>query len=551
MKIWALPDGMSEQLLFLSALLVTLKRYPLLVLTALIALLLQLVSTLALVPLAETIPALLAEGSLSAIAGSIGLVVIGYALKHLGEYAQHCAAGALSLHWLQQEQARLYQQVLGARASVLAELNAEYTQSLLQEDLKQVQQAIYFLVYRWVPACLLLFVLGGALFYLSWRFTLFLLGLSLLALLLLRGIQRALPVSAGVLQEIMAQLYHELGEGLRGRWLVRQLRWESLQQGRLVQQHHQWLQSAKKVLVLQALERPLMGVVQVGSIGAVLFLSVLGVRSGVWSLGALTAFATALALAIDPGLWWAEARSVFQRARASWDRIEAERLTLTPEHLAPVYHDENDLRVSNLRLEKGGRLLLLCPDWRMKSGDKWGLTGPSGTGKSTFLSVLAGLASPTKGRILFPEAWKAETIRVVLVAQETFFFHRSVRENLLGPQEVSETRLWEVLAICQIEERIHALAQGLDTLMGEGGVHFSGGEKQRLALARALLINPLFLLLDEATTELDALSETRFFQALAQQTHLTCLVVSHQPRTLHHFDKIWHLEQHQLREHFS
>jgi ABC-type multidrug transport system fused ATPase/permease subunit len=542
---------MSKQPLFLKALLSALKYYPLLTLIALIALFLQLGSTLALVPLAERIPGLLASGSLSAIAGSIGLVVVGYALKHLGEYAQHCAAGALSLHWLQQAQERLYHQILGARASVLAELNAEHTQSLLQEDLKQVQQAIYFLVYRWVPACLLLLVLGGALFYLSWRFTLFLLGLSLLALLLLRGIQQALPLSAGVLQDMMAKLYHELGEGLRGRWLVRQLRWESLQQERLSQLHKQWLQSAKKVLVLQALERPLMGVVQVASIGSVLFLSVLGVRSGGWSLGELTAFATALALAIDPGLWWAEARAEFQRARASWDRIEKERLRLTPEDLVPVYHDKPYLWARALRLEKGERLLLACPDWRIKKGDKWGLTGPSGTGKSTLLSVLACLDSPTSGQVLFPEAWRDVPLRVVLVAQETFFFHRSVRDNLLGPQQVSKERLWEVLEICQIAERIRALKEGMDTLMGENGVHFSGGEKQRLALARALLLNPAFLLLDEATTELDALSETRFFQALSQQAHLTCLVVSHQPRTLHHFAKIWHLEQHQLQEHLS
>lgn len=542
---------MSKQPLFLRALLIALKHYPWLMLTALIALILQLVSTLALVPLAEKIPTLLESGSLSAISISIGLVIIGYALKHLGEYAQHYAAAALSLHWLQQEQARLYRQVLAAQASVLAELQAEHTQSLLQEDLKQVQQAIYFLVYRWVPACLLLLVLGGALFYLSWRFTLFLLGISVLALLLLRGFQRALPVNAGVLQSIMADLYHELGEGLRGRWLVRQLRWENLQEERLAQRHQQWLLSAQKVLALQALERPLMGVIQVAAIGAVLFLSVLGVRSGAWSLGALTAFATALALAIDPGLWWAEARSVFQRAQASWERIEDARKGLTPEFLVPLPHKQNYLLAKHLCLTKGGELLLHCADWRINVGDKWALTGASGSGKTTLLSVLARLILPAEGSVFWPESWCQNTPGVVLVSQETFFFHRSVRENLLGPQQISEQRLWAVLSMCQIDERLRRLHDGLDTLMGEGGVHFSGGEKQRLALARALFAEPSLLLLDEATTELDERSETEFFKRLVEQKGLTCLVVSHQSRTLRHFTKIWHLEQHQLQEHLS
>ena len=514
--------------------------YPKLSGAGFFALGLQLVGTLTLVPLAEYMTALFAEGALPAIALTLGGVIGGYLLKHLGEYVQQYAAGVLSLRWQKDRQSQLYERILRTDIAVLAELQPEYLQSVMHEDVQQIQQALFFFMYRWVPASVLLLVLLGTLFYLSWVFTFLMLALVGIARLLLGGIQAHLPSSSLVLQLIKAELYHEFGEAFRGRWLIRRYGWEFLQNQRLKALHERWLGAARQVLALQALERPLMGMVQVSIIGLVLFVSVWAVRQGLLDLGTLMAFATALALAIDPGLWWAEARSVFRRAQGSWTRLMALESVLEVRSVTPVLHEGPYLRLQEVTLRRGEQCLATGLHWDIPLGAKWALTGNSGEGKSSLVSVLACVEAPHAGSVHWPKQWQ-QPHAVVVVAQDTFFFHRSVRENLLGPLQVDEPILWQVLADCQMAERLRALPQQLETLMGEEGVHFSGGEKQRLALARALLLRPRCLILDEATTELDAQTEAAILQALLQDQELTCIVISHQPRTLHYVQQVWQL----------
>ena len=354
--------------------------------------------------------------------------------------------------------------------------------------------------------------------------------------------QEHLPSSSLVLQRIKAELYHEFGEGFRGRWLVRRYGWETLQNQRLKTLHGRWFDAARQVLALQALERPLMGMVQVTIIAFVLFASVWAVRQGLLDLGTLMAFATALALAIDPGLWWADARSVFRRAQGSWTRILALESILGARDVAPIFYGESSLRLQGITLRRGEQCLAKGLNWEIPQGAKWALTGNSGEGKSSLVSVLACVEAPYAGSVYWPLQWKSPHA-VVVVAQDAFFFHRSVRENLLGPLQLDEPILWQVLADCQMAERIRELPRQLDTLMGEEGVHFSGGEKQRLALARALLLRPRCLILDEATTELDAQTEAAVLQVLLQDQELSCIVISHQPRTLHYVQQVWQLSQ--------
>ena len=507
------------------------------------ALLLQIVGTLLLIPLAEQVLHVLQGGSLSAIARCLMWIVLGYTLKHLGEYTQQYSAGVFSLWWMKGQQATLYHQVLQAEMQALRDFQPEDLQSLMHEDLRHLQGALFLMLYRGLPAVVLCGVLLLTLIYLSWAFTLLMLVFVGGARFLLRGIQQKLPVSSQVLQRTMSAIYQELGDGFYGRQFIRQSRWLTYQQQRFERLQEAWFPQAKRVLALQALERPLMGILQIMVLACILFVCVLGVRQGFWELDRLVAFATALALAIDPGLWWAETRAMVQRAQGSWSRLQAFTERFCPYTDGVQFHAQTGLRLLDIQVKKGETDCFTALSWQVPQGVKWGVTGDSGQGKSTLLAVLAGLEPLQRGTVFWPEAWKKESPAVVLVAQEAYFFHRSVRENLQGPQPLSDAELWAALETCQLKARIQALPQGLDTLMGEGGVYFSGGEKQRLALARALLMSPACLLLDEATTELDETNESLILQALCARKDLTCLVVSHQPRTLRHVQETWHLEE--------
>ena len=151
---------------------------------------------------------------------------------------------------------------------------------------------------------------------------------------------------------------------------------------------------------------------------------------------------------------------------------------------------------------------------RLQAGTLTVLSGPSGAGKSTLLDLLAGLLRPDQGKIwidgreltdgLTP-AWRRS---IAYVLQESFLFHDTIRANLLvAKPDASETEIREALSLSGTAAFMDALPHGLDTIVGDRGARFSGGERQRLALARALLRQPSLLILDEPTSSLDARNE--------------------------------------------
>jgi ATP-binding cassette subfamily C protein len=174
------------------------------------------------------------------------------------------------------------------------------------------------------------------------------------------------------------------------------------------------------------------------------------------------------------------------------------------------------------------------------------LVGPSGAGKTTIADLAVGLLVPTSGRVLIDGAalagdliprWREE---VAMVPQDVFLFHESIRANLLWAQPgANEGDLWRALALASAETLVRRLPDGLDTVVGDRGERLSGGERQRIALARALLREPTLLVLDEATSSLDAGNETAILDALAMlHGSMTILVIAHQRSSLRDADQV-------------
>jgi len=169
-----------------------------------------------------------------------------------------------------------------------------------------------------------------------------------------------------------------------------------------------------------------------------------------------------------------------------------------------------------------------------------GITGPSGSGKTTLLDLAAGLLAPQTGRVLAHgrplagEVLTAHRARLAYVAQDPYLFDGALRDNLLwSNQAVSEADMLRALCDVGAETLLAGLANGLDTRLGERGVLMSAGERQRLALARALLRRPALLILDEATNALDVESERAILERLAAlQPDVTILMVAHRASSL-------------------
>ncbi len=189
-------------------------------------------------------------------------------------------------------------------------------------------------------------------------------------------------------------------------------------------------------------------------------------------------------------------------------------------------------------------------------GQTVALVGATGAGKSTVLNLLTRFYDPTGGQI-FIDGVPLETIskewlrdQLGFVTQESFLFNTTLRENLLlAKQDATDDEIWTALDAANASEFIRTSADGLDTVAGERGSRFSGGEKQRLSIARALLKNPPLLLLDEATSALDNHTERLVQQALENlRSDRTCFVIAHRLSTVQKADSICVLHHGKLIE---
>jgi ATP-binding cassette subfamily B protein len=278
------------------------------------------------------------------------------------------------------------------------------------------------------------------------------------------------------------------------------------------------------------------------------------VIDGDWPLGSLIAFIAYLGFLVGPmqsllGLWHAQART-----RAALDRLSG--IMATQDEVAwpadPVALPEGpgDLQLENIVLNAGGRTLLDGLSVQVPAGTKLRITGSSGAGKSTFLSLLQRHADPASGRILLDgidlRSLSREDVRgaVACVPQRPFVIEGSVAENLsLSAAGASPNEMSDMLKLVGLSGRF-ASHGGLDAWLGEDGLTLSGGERQRLCVARALLRPFRILILDEAMSEVDADSVNRIAATIDQRfADRTRIIVTHGNETAYGvFDRTINLE---------
>jgi ABC-type multidrug transport system fused ATPase/permease subunit len=279
------------------------------------------------------------------------------------------------------------------------------------------------------------------------------------------------------------------------------------------------------------------------------------------TLGTMVAFLAYIATIYDPINRLTEVDNIFQEAIAAGERIfelldEVTEVKDAPNAIElPAIRGELVFDRVHFRYGEGDQVLHAV-NFSMAPGEMVALVGPSGAGKTSIANLICRFYDPIKGHVTI-DGYNLRNIKltslrrqVAVVLQDSFLFNNTVAENLYyGKPDATEAELTAAARAANAHEFILQLPDGYDTEIGERGVKLSGGQKQRLALARAILADPRILILDEATSSVDAEAEYLIQQALERVLKgRTALVIAHRLSTIRNADKIIVLDRGRIAE---
>lgn len=253
---------------------------------------------------------------------------------------------------------------------------------------------------------------------------------------------------------------------------------------------------------------------------------------------------------------------IFTRAAASSARVNEvlDADTSINDHLSEVFMDsskENAGAITfqhvDFRFSPKYGLALSDIDFQVPAGTVLGITGPTGSGKSALTQLIPRFYDVTSGSVIIDghdvRKWSLQQLRqkIAMVPQTAVLFTGTIRENLRwGKQDATDEECWQALEIAQSRDFVEALPKGLDTPIFEGGKNFSGGQKQRLTIARALIAKPDILILDDSLSALDYQTDLNLRSALKKNIQGTIIIISQRVRSIQDAKQILVLDQGKL-----
>ena len=354
-----------------------------------------------------------------------------------------------------------------------------------------------------------------------------------------------------------AQVTSYLVETLNGIETVKAFHAEDKAQAKTDRLFVKLLRSVFKGGMITNAQQTLTGIVSTIGGTVILWVGVVNVLNGNMTLGSLITFNALLAYFLDPVKNLINLQPTMQTAIVAAERLaeifdlELEKVQDEKRKLAPASLNL-PIRIENLNFRYGTRKLVLENiNMTINAGEKIALVGESGSGKTTLTKLLMNFYPWEKGEIFIGD-YNLKDInleslrnRIAYISQDIFLFSGTIRENLeLGNEDASMEDIIEACRLSKADEFINNLPLRYETILEENGANLSGGQKQRLAIARALLKKPDILIMDEATSNLDSITEKAIEKTInSLSRNITTIIIAHRLSTIMRCDKIFVMEQ--------
>ena len=389
-------------------------------------------------------------------------------------------------------------------------------------------------------------------FYLNWRFTLIALSVTPFLFVVIYSYTRRIKRASRALRKEEGEVVSVVAEAVSSMRVVKAFAREDYEEERLAQQSLKNVEMALRTRNLKAKLAPVVQVIVAVGTCLVLWYGTNLVMRDQMTSGSLLVFLLYLGKMYKPMRDLSKMTDTMSKAAVGYERIhevietEDEIRDLPGARAAQNFRGEIQLHHVHFAYDKG-HVTLNDITLRVEPGQTAALVGPTGAGKTTIVSLIGRFYDPQKGIVKIDgrdvRNYKVKSLRrqISFVLQETLLFRAPVWQNIAyGRPEASRAEILRAARLANADEFISAMPQQYDTMVGEKGVTLSGGQRQLIAIARAIIRNAPILILDEPTSGLDAASEELVFEALSRlMADRTTIVIAHRLATVRRADVIF------------
>ena len=496
----------------------------------------------------KLIPAI-GSGDLSNVSDIIIKSLIIFLIQKTAQFGQDVYIAKPSLEISEVMRGNLFSKIHKIKMNFVEKISAGDITYRLTEDADRVSEVIYKTFQDTLPCILQLLAVIIYMLYLDWSLTLSTFVLAPIIVISVNSFGKRVLKASEKSQESTSDLAGLIGESINGISTIRAFAAENWIKNKFNKRLLTNKKAKYKTLKLLAFQHPIVGFIEAFGILAILGLGALRINLGLLNNEEFSSFFAAILMLIDPISHISTNFNEYKQAEASFKRLK--KLNLEPVEIedintinVPKIQGKIQFRKVNFEYKRNNTVLKNI-NLEIAKGEVTAFVGSSGAGKSTMMSLILKFLSPSTGEIYIDDknikSINSKDIRVniALVQQQPFLFSGKIIEVIKMGRKFSEEEVIKSAKIANAHNFIQRLPNKYDTKINERGSNFSGGQIQRIAIARAILGNPSILLLDEATSALDADSEAEVQKGLNQaMNNRTVIVVAHRLATTQGADKI-------------